>query len=252
MRRALFGFETTSFQSFAFRSFAELVIIVTGVLIALSADSWWTERDERNQELEILQAVDTELEVTLGMMERHMTRMGNSQNALRFLSEGSAGAAADLDDAGLADMLAVGLWDVSRLNVQMSTYDEIKSSGRLRLITDEEIRRLLARFDSRLNFERAREIELVEHKQRASDPYIIANVQLAQFSVPNSGREWFQPLVVGEAQNHRPLLDDTAFQNQVAAKYLVLSSLYTTSWELRDTTRELASVIDARLADVSK
>jgi hypothetical protein len=40
----------------SFRLLSELAVIVVGILLALAADSWWEERQERALELEYLEA----------------------------------------------------------------------------------------------------------------------------------------------------------------------------------------------------
>ena len=46
------------------RPITEIIVIVAGVLIALGADSWWTERQERQEEVELLAAIKADLQQT--------------------------------------------------------------------------------------------------------------------------------------------------------------------------------------------
>jgi hypothetical protein len=229
----------------------ELVIVVAGVMIALSAEGWLTERQDRSDEIELLEAIKEDVRETTARFDNNFARVNLRLESLRLLNEGGA-AVAGLDDESLADVLMPALWENGALSVQMSAYDEIKSSGRLRLIDDPQLRRVLSRLDRQLQRVRARELEAFEHQMRVTGPYVMLNIQIAQLD--QSFQEWnaWIPLKVTEVRDHRPLLDTPDFQNQVAARYLLMFGLNAASNRFGRGIAELETLIDARLATLRR
>jgi hypothetical protein len=226
----------------------ELFIVVAGVMIALSAEGWLTERQERIDEIELLEAIKEDILETTVRSDQNLARVNLRLESLRLLNEDST-AAAGLDDESLADVLEPALWENGALSVQMSAYDEIKSSGRLRLIDDPQLRRALSELDRHLQRLRARELEAFEHQIRVTAPYVMLNIQVAQLSL-----DWdtWIPLKVTEVRDHRPLLDTPDFQNQVAARYLLMFGLSGPSRRYGRGLAELDTLIDARLATLRR
>jgi hypothetical protein len=226
----------------------ELLIVVAGVMIALSAENWLTESQERIDEIELLEAIKDDIRETTVRSDQNLARVNIRLESLRLLNEGGA-AVAGLDDESLADVLEPALWENGTLSVQMSAYDEIKSSGRLRLIDDPQLRRALSELDRHLQRLRARELEAFEHQIRVTAPYVMLNIQVAQLSL-----DWdtWIPLKVTEVRDHRPLLDTLDFQNQVAAKYLLMFGLSGPSYRFARGLAELDTLIDARLATLRR
>ena len=232
------------------RPVAEICVIVAGVLIALGADSWWTERQERQEEIEVLAAIKVDLQQTAVTADQNLERVGKRIESLRVLAEGSAGPVAGLSDDALADMLTTGLWDTGALSVQMSAYDEIKTSGRLRLIQDPELRRSLANFDRTLQRVRAREAEAFEHQHSITGPYVVENIQVSQLDEAFQNWPDWVPLKVDKDRDHRLLLDTPEFQNQVAARYLFNFGTISPGYRFRGNIDELEALVDARLAEL--
>jgi len=229
----------------------ELVIVVAGVMIALSAEGWLTERLDRIDEIELLEAIKEDVRETIVRSDQNLERVNLRLESLRLLNRGSA-AVAGLDDESLADVLEPALWENGALSVQMSAYEEIKSSGRLRLIDDPELRRALSRLDRILERVRARELEAFEHQIRVTAPYVMSNIQVAQLDQSFQDWDTWIPLKVTEVRDHRPLLDTPDFQNQVSARYLLMYGLNVASHVFNRRIAELETLIDARLATLRR
>ncbi len=237
-----------------YRLVGELAVIIVGILAALAADDWWTDRQERAAEFEILEAIDQDVAVTRESVESAIAEMDLALSSLRTLSEGSAGGAAALDDDTLAVLFVDGLWESAILTVQMSAYDEIKNSGRLKLIDDATLRRRLAEYDRRLALTMALFNDLFQNQQIKTDPYLIANVQLSQLFSTRADRRPEKPVrldIVPEVQDLRPLLDDPVFLNQVAAKYYLMYEYQRFATGLLAVLEQLAGLVEARLGELN-
>jgi hypothetical protein len=241
-------------HSLAARSAAELVIIVAGVLIALAANDWWADRQDRAEELDILLAISADISITHDLVLDHIDTQKAILDNLRTLSGGSSGTSKELDDGELARVLFNGLWEIDPMTVQMSAYEEAQSSGRIRLIDDQRLRRLLADYDRSLLAVRARIDDAYQHQQTKVDSFVMEHFQMAQFAEPAlTPLDGILPLEqVLEMKDHRGLLDDEFFQNVVASKFFILGNGLRYAGELLVTLDELSSATEDRINELPR
>jgi hypothetical protein len=123
---------------------AEFTVIVVGILVALLVDGWVTAAADRRLEREYL-----------GRLEQEV---GDHMEELRYISQVSAAASAYVDSLLLPSF--VDSVDDSRLvtavawagngrrpDLARSTFEELVSSGRLRVIRSSAVRVALAEYD---------------------------------------------------------------------------------------------------------
>jgi len=248
------GSESTNLRSLTVRSMVELAIIIVGVLLALAADDWWTNLEEQAEEAEILEAMTQDLVATQELLENQLNEQVEILEDLKALSEGSTGRAARTEDAVFAEMLHNGVWELVTLTVQMSTYDEIQNSGRMRLINDPELRRALAEYDRKLLAATARINDAFQHQQTKLDPYLIAHFQMSQFSpfVLDSIEGVAELNSPSTLRDHRQLLDDEVLQNLIATKYYLLSNAYRFTGELLEGLSKLEEIANEHSGELGK
>jgi hypothetical protein len=131
----------TAPRAWALRGSVELFVIVVGVLIALSLENWWAEREERSLETEYVDALFLEAQSQIAATNANRIAHDRKHAAL-------TGAARLLDAPFLPEKtseLFHGLFQGSGIPVvpEFSTavFLDLQSSGRLRLIRDDELRR---------------------------------------------------------------------------------------------------------------
>ena len=109
-------------------AFAELLIVIVGVLIALSVDSWWEERSDRIEEAEHLAALRMETEQNLAELYRSFARLELLSDSTRELIKIVEGARDRLFDDHVAavvrpDRYVFGVvdedWDLDRLVLEL-------------------------------------------------------------------------------------------------------------------------------------
>ncbi|MDX1556464.1 MAG: hypothetical protein R3212_10595 [Xanthomonadales bacterium] len=128
--------------------FWETLIIVVGVLIALSVDDYWSDRQDRTLELDYLQRLRIEVQEDLDHANRYIEQnLGRKLAALDTVApvvRGEAPVPEDLEpflfDVGMA---ALGAVAPSRW-VSDTTFDDLRATGNLRLIRNTEVRRMLS------------------------------------------------------------------------------------------------------------
>ena len=128
--------------------FAELVVVISGVFIALWLEGWTDEREDRKQEVIVLQSLHREFEANREELESQFSiyerRLGA---ATEFLELGSAAAQLPPDSARV-------LWNWflrgGTFDPVTGTLDGLLATGRLDLIQNAELRARLAGWSSRL------------------------------------------------------------------------------------------------------
>jgi hypothetical protein len=132
----------------------ELVLIVAGVLIALGVDGWIQDRDEQRLERESLELILADLELLDEQLEEFLAY----QESLQRMAATAHRALTASPSIPRADTVAAAFLALSSrrtLRLPRSAYEELVTTGSLRLIRDTGLRRELVRFYQTLSREEA-------------------------------------------------------------------------------------------------
>ncbi len=157
---------------------AEFVVVVLGVTIALWADGWVAERSDRAAEIARLIALDDNVNVSLTELREARDNATGAADALRELVSLQH---RDLHDDKVKELLRYGFLYGATFYPGLNVYDDLKSSGELALLTNPELRRLLATMDSRLELMRFAQADLTTVQQLNVDSYMINQLDLGSF-----------------------------------------------------------------------
>lgn len=126
------------------RLVGEFAVIVVGVFLALAAESWWSEREERAYERDVRQDMLEEFEANLAILESDLA--ANDTSRARIASF------VDLDARELASMSStqvsatIGSWlDWAGFDPEMGSAQALVESGNIGAIGDRGLRLLLSR-----------------------------------------------------------------------------------------------------------
>ena len=141
---------------------AELVVIAVGVGLALTVDNWNELRKERIAEREYLRGIATDLEEAAVSLQSSRDSAINNRAALERLIDIADGAPTPPAPELAQDLILATFLSLPRL--QITTVDELVSTGSLNIIRDTEFKRalanLLARYRDRSQwYENYRRIE---------------------------------------------------------------------------------------------
>lgn len=164
--------------------FTEMVLIVASILFAFALDSWWDERKDRVEGMEILQGLQEEFLQNRSKLEYRIERHADNLQAMRELygvlaREGRKPGQADTDldlDVVLAALLSPPTTDLGN-----GVLEALISAGRLELIPDDGLRAKLAGWAG--VFEEVRDDELMTRKLVFDDTVRY----LVQSGIPVSG-----------------------------------------------------------------
>ena len=126
---------------------AEVSVVVLGVTIALWADGWVAERNDRAVETARLSALQDNVSVTLADLSKARDNARGAAAALRELVSLNQH---DRSDDEKKELLRYGLTYGPDFFPELNVYDDLKNSGELALLTNPELRRSLASMETRL------------------------------------------------------------------------------------------------------
>ena len=129
---------------------AEFVVIVIGVLVALVAESWWSERDERLYEAELREDMVAEFRTNLAILEADLAENGGVFARINEWVEQSDEALQSLPDAAFADW-ASGDLNWAGFDPMMGNVQALVRSGNLGAIDDRDLRLRLSTWSGLLD-----------------------------------------------------------------------------------------------------
>lgn len=222
------------------RALAELAIVVLGVTLALWADDWVADRNDRDIEQARLHALRDNIDETLEDVRRIQAESDDAIAELRSLIDIAVAA-----DDERREQIRTGLLYVPMFTPELNVYDDLKNSGELALLTSAELRRSLARMDSSMEYIRLALADIATVQQLLFDTFAVDHPVLGVF-FDNPAR--IEAEVDTEAMNS--LVEDFRFKNRIRHKrdLLVLTQgLFMSSQSaLEDVYRLIEAELSAR------
>jgi len=206
------------------RIFVEGSAIVISILLAFSIDTWWDNRQDREEEKRILAGIKTELENNLSLIENEIAYRNAVVASILKIFDASAGKielTSDEFDRLLGDVTWWANVDYSR-----GLIDGLVQSGRLTLIENKKLRDAIASLPNRYDVIRESEQNDQKVTRDIVVPYINAHPALTQIANtmadgrPGTGDAPTPPMhPVFNIRDHRELLQDTEFLGIVVQEH---------------------------------
>ena len=191
---------------------AEVSVVVLGVTIALWADGWVAERNDRSVEASRLSALQDNVSVTLADLSKARDNAGGAAAALRELVSLQRD---NRNDDEIEELLRYGLTYGPTFFPELNVYDDLKNSGELALLTNPELRRSLATMDARLEQARFAQADLLTVMQLNFDSYLITHFDL----------RWLYGSLTKLDQDTEPSEVDLGFTSEMEFQNLVIFKL---------------------------
>ena len=149
----------------------EFTVIVAGVFVALAAESWWSEREDRQFERELREDVIVEFESNIRILEADIEENEASRKRIGLLENLSDEELLLLSDATLSEQLEPYLnW--AGFDPEMGIVQAFVESGNVSAVSDRELRLLLARWAGLLEKRRRFNLQAVDFQHREVLPVI--------------------------------------------------------------------------------
>ena len=164
--------------STAGRAAAELAIIVTGVLIALGAQSWWEDRGEAEERERALEALASDLEViALSLEEVEKSANELAEITIRVIEGADL---TTLTDSAYITTVQNAAWShLGDGRFAFPAFSDLQSSGRLGLLPD-SVRVGLTRFAYTLDGLENIFADLQDVQENQLDPWVAQNFDATQ------------------------------------------------------------------------
>jgi len=134
-------------------------LIVVSVLVALLAETWWAEREERQAEQQILIDAASEFRQNIAILDADMSANKAVYDYLLRVRAMSDPELFAFSDTEVSDMFAVDKQVNAAFDPAMGSIDALVRGGELQFITDRELRIHLARWSALLT--KAARVELL-------------------------------------------------------------------------------------------
>ena len=129
--------------------FAELILVIAGVLIALAVDGWISDLHDRQTEVVYLELLARDIE---GIQQQVDLQVEFEKERIDAAATAYAALTASDPATNRAEIRSLLAMLVSRrtLSLSSATYDQMVSSGHLQLIGNHELRNMIVRFFAEL------------------------------------------------------------------------------------------------------
>ena len=236
---------------------AEAIAIVLSILLAFWIDAWWDSRSEGLDEVEVLSLLREEVRSfrrTLELEDRRNNAIFESAKSLLIESSN------ENVNFSQSEMDAL-LYDVSWFQVpsrlRLPVLESLRQSGRISAISNNEIRRRLDSWDSRIQTLRDSYVRDLEFCDNYLIPFFLKHVSLPQVylsfqSVPGNPAGTFSGFDITWSKriDHRPLLEEREFQNIIQERLSRLNDIVVYRPEGIDAdSAEILQLIDTDLSE---
>jgi len=131
-------------------AFGEIILVVIGILIALQINTWNEQRKENNLEknyyCKLLEDVEQDITQAHKQIEKTEERLFEANEMLRLLQ---------MEKPPIEDVLKKNLGAISLITYtfrpNMAAYEDLKSSGNLKILRDNEVKKQIADYYSMLD-----------------------------------------------------------------------------------------------------
>lgn len=118
------------FNKYLLYAFGEIVLVMIGILLALSVNNWNTQRQENEANTRLLKKLDNELQLNINRLvylkdstHGYKVRITRNDSLMSMLSNGIS--------ENNIDKIVRNFYLANTLNLHTSTYEEMKNTGRL-------------------------------------------------------------------------------------------------------------------------
>lgn len=165
----------------------EFAIIVVGVFVALVAQSWWSERQERQIEREVREDIAAEFETNIRILESDLATNQAERPKMTFLQNLDGKALMAISDEQLTVAFQKSGWWAG-FDPEMGNVQAMVESGSTLIVSDRAMRLKLARWTGLLELNRRFNLQATQYEQRELRPAFIRSAADGRWT-PSERRE---------------------------------------------------------------
>ncbi|WP_180236514.1 hypothetical protein [Marinicella litoralis] len=238
-----------------FAVFIDFLIVVVGVFIGIQVSNWNTDRADRLLEAETLVALHEDIKATANSIAHVLIEAEVADDSLRVLAEFADGQHDDMDIPTIDQHILAGVYAVLGFEPIMVTYDELKNTGRLRLLKEQQLRKQLQIIDSQITTLKTDENAILKASYDMSDLFLIKNYDWRGFiTIPSRDGSysvnWLDPMK--DRRDPKDTLRQIEFMNILFYRGRLNESFKKSAKTLSVTLAEIDALIAQRLASIGQ
>jgi Family of unknown function (DUF6090) len=137
-------------RNYMLYAIGEIVLVMIGILLALQVNTWNENRKDRDEEQELLKALQIDFKETKKRFEETLIRQNTVVNySRRLLVLHERNQLLEKQDS-IGDFVVFGALSWWRTEPVTGTYDAMIGAGNIGLLKNKELRRILAEFNAEL------------------------------------------------------------------------------------------------------
>ena len=149
----------------------------------------------------------------------------------------------DLPAAEMQSLLLSGLLYGPSYSPELNVYDDLKNSGELALLTNPDLRRALARMESRLRLIELAQSDFAAVQELSIDSYIIDHIDMRLVYGFSLGTDY----VVGDVDKILEYTSEIQFQNRILLKLDLVTSIETDYSNMESALLDVQGIIKSQL-----
>ena len=134
------------FSKYLLYAIGEIVLVVIGILIALSINNKNEERKQRAEELHYLKNIKTDLQLNITHLDNYITTRERSINSANTVIEHYEGK--PVENLETFNVHTVNIYTWRKFSQINNTFQELINSGKLALISNDSIKGILLNMES--------------------------------------------------------------------------------------------------------
>ena len=140
------------FSKYLLYAIGEIILVVIGILIALQINNWNTTRLERAEELQVLKSLKTDFDETNANLDETLEKQKRVVSYCRKLIDVMQENKNNMQLDSLGEYIYRGAFSYWRIEPVNGTYDAMIGSGKIRIINNQKLVQLLAKFSAEVKF----------------------------------------------------------------------------------------------------
>jgi hypothetical protein len=156
----------------------EFAVVVIGVFVALAAESWWSEREDRRFEREIREDMVVEIESNTRILDADIALNEAARENIDSISDLADEALFLIPDADLSGQFGSGFFASAGFDPELGSVQALVESGNLGAVADRELRLRLSRWEGLLEQCRRKNFHALEFELSVSTLIVRAGSDL--------------------------------------------------------------------------
>jgi len=224
---------------------SELLIVVAGILIAVSLNSWREDSVAKKKEQFYLQSLKSDFEQSLASLNRIYDENLKSVSSVKTLLAAIGNSAVNLSADSSKKLLGKNLFGFNRFVPASGTYKEIISTGSLQILRNNELRIALSSWDDKILRNRQLEDVMFWQYHLINIPYLNKHIARTDFS------QNYNLLLPGRADktDYKKLFADTEFENILLNRIGALGEANEYINTMIEQVKHIVKLIDKEIAD---